>query len=315
MDDRRGRGRDRDLRDASVALERMAPVVRFGLLAVGSAVALDQIRPLVSDGQFTWGERRVIAAVTFVTLGGFAAAGWIGGQLLRAAGGLIGAVADGAEASERTARLIESQLVPRLDRAVAALERMASGPVDPRAARAAVEARRAIAEGRWSRAERLIGAFTHDHPLSLEASSLAGELAEARRGEAESLLSRLDGAMADDDAGAAITCRDELTRLIGGEELTDLDRRVVAWLARWVRRRARAGGADAPAIAALAADRFGDLDEGRALRDAVPALRRRAGLCPSCARPYRGRDEICPECAEEAAHRAVPGRSNPKGLT
>jgi hypothetical protein len=148
--------RDRSLRYSRHALERLAPVVRYGLLASGLAVALGQIRPLVADGQFTWGERRVIAVVTLVTLGGFALAAWVAGQLLRAAGGMIGAVSDGAEASLRTARLIETHLVPDLARAVAALEGLAQGPEAGPKAVATTEIRRAIGEGRWSRAERLI---------------------------------------------------------------------------------------------------------------------------------------------------------------
>ncbi len=58
----------------------MAPAVRFGLLAVGLAVAAAQVRPLVADAQFTWGERRVIGFVTLVTLGGFLGAGGLGSR-------------------------------------------------------------------------------------------------------------------------------------------------------------------------------------------------------------------------------------------
>ncbi len=142
--------RDRNLRDSRHALERLAPIVRYGLLAAGFAVALDRVRPLVADGQFTWGERRVIAAVTLVTLVGFALAAWIFGQLLRAAGGMIGAVADTAEASSRTARLIETRLVPDLARLAAALETLAQGSETGPESRAATEIRRAIGEGRWA---------------------------------------------------------------------------------------------------------------------------------------------------------------------
>ncbi len=304
--------RDRCLRDSRHAVERLAPIVRYGLLAVGFAVALGQIRPLVADGQFTWGERRVIAAVTLVTLGGFALAAWVADQLLRAVDGIIGVVADAAEASFRTARLIETRLVPDLARAVAALEGLAQGPEAGPETRAATEIRLAIGEGRWSRAERLIDAFGRDYPHAAQWPALVVELREARATEAESLRRSLDEAMAADDAGSAISCRDSLTRHLGGDELHDLDRRVVAWVARWVRRRARRGTAEVASVAALASDRFADTNEGRILRDSVAGLRRRAGLCPACARPYRGDGEACADCLAEQPRRPLPGRMKPR---
>ena len=309
-DDRPRPTRDRSLDDARRALERMAPAVRFGLLAVGLAVAAAQVRPLVADAQFTWGERRVIGFVTLVTLGGFALAGWVAGRLLRAAAGLIGAVADGAEAAVRTSQLIESRLVPSLERAAAAMEGLAAGPSGDPSVRAAADVRRAIREGRWTRAEALIEAFGRDHPDATEVTALTSELFAARRTEAESLRTNLDAALAADDPGSAITSRDALTRHIAGAELADLDARLIRWIARWVRSRTRGGSAEVAAVASLAADRFGDSDEGRALLAAVPGLRRRAGLCVGCARPHRGPDDLCLDCAAD-----IPSRPKRGGAT
>jgi hypothetical protein len=306
--------RDRSLQDAQRALARMAPVVRYGLIAVGFAVALDRLRPLVADGQFTWGERRVIAAVTLVVAGGFAMAGWAAGQLLQAAAGLIGAVAEGAEAAVRMGQIVESRLVPGVERAVAAIEALNAGSgADPLAPE--VDAvRRAISEGRWTRAERLLDAFARDHPQARQIAALTAALSAARGAEADALRAKLDAALADDDAGTAITCRDALTRHLGGPELADLDRRVVRWISRWVRLRARGEvSADVASVAALAADRFGDTDEGRALLAAVPTLRRKAGLCPKCARPYRGPGETCPDCAADQPTRPARG-ARPRGV-
>lgn len=307
--------RDRSLQDAQRALARMAPVVRYGLLAVGFAVALDRVRPLVSDGQFTWGERRVMAAVTLVVAGGFAVAGWAAGRLLEAAAGLIGAVAEGAAAAVRMGHLVESRLVPGIERAVAAIEALGSGTGDAPLPPEVDAVRRAISEGRWTRAERLLDAFARDHPHSPQVATLTAALSAARDAEAGSLRMKLDAALADDDPGTAITCRDALTRLLGGDELGDLDRGIVRWISRWVRRRARGEvSAEVAAVAALAADRFGDTDEGRSLLAAVPALRRKAGLCPECARPYRGAGEACPDCAADHPPRPSRGGARPRGV-
>jgi hypothetical protein len=101
----------------------MAPLVRFGLFAIGVSVFLNQVRGLVSDVQFTWGERRVMGIVALVTIGGFGLAGWVAGRLLKASADLIEVFIAGAEAAARTADLIELNLVPTLGRIAAALER------------------------------------------------------------------------------------------------------------------------------------------------------------------------------------------------
>src|SRR3954451_6716940 len=83
------------------ALVRAAPLVRFGLFAAGVSIFLDQVRPLTSDAQFTWGERRVMGVVALITIGGFGLAGWVAGKLLRAAADLIEVFVDGADAAGR----------------------------------------------------------------------------------------------------------------------------------------------------------------------------------------------------------------------
>jgi hypothetical protein len=130
-----GGARYQSLRHSQRVLERMAPLVRFGLFALGVSVFLDQVRGLVSDAQFTWGERRVMGIVALVTVGGFGLAGWVAGRLLKAAADLIDVFIAGAEAAARTADLIELHMVPALGRIALALEReRASAAVPPRSA-------------------------------------------------------------------------------------------------------------------------------------------------------------------------------------
>jgi hypothetical protein len=303
--------RNHALQDARRALNRAAPVVRYGLLLVGSAVVLDQIRPMVSDGQFTWGERRVAALVAAVTMVGFALAGWAAGWILKGAAELIGSVADGAEAAIRATYLMEAHLVPTLTRAAVALERLAASSPSDAATQAAEAVRRAIEEGRWTGAKKLLQDFARDHPQSPEAATLASELADARQAEADKLFVRLDAATLGEDPAEALDCRDKLTRHLSGEALRDLDLRVARWLAGWVRGRVRRGDIDADVadLAARGAERFSDTAEGRTLLAAVPDLRRRAGLCPGCARPYRGRADACPACLSASP----AGGVQPKG--
>jgi hypothetical protein len=137
-----GSRRYESLRQSQRVLERMAPLVRFGLFAIGVSLFLDQVRGLVSDAQFTWGERRVMGLVALVTIGGFGLGGWVAGRLLKAAADLIEVLIAAAESAARTADLIELNLVPTLGRIATALEREHPAPgAAPAESRGAVRPR------------------------------------------------------------------------------------------------------------------------------------------------------------------------------
>jgi hypothetical protein len=68
--DRPGPSRYQSLQASGRALARAAPLVRMGLFAVGVGLFLDQVRPLVSDAQFTWGKRRVMGDYLHAPEGG-----------------------------------------------------------------------------------------------------------------------------------------------------------------------------------------------------------------------------------------------------
>ncbi len=288
------------LRASRRALARSAPWVRFGLLSIGGAMALDAVQSLVSDAQFTWAERRIIGVVGLTYLGGFGLAGWVVGRLLTASAELIDVLVDQSEASGRAVALIEEHAIPTLGRIALALEKLpapaptpaASPPADPTA-----EAFRAIAEGRWGRADRLVGGFVRDHPGPEAAALLAG-LADARRRAVDGLRARLDAAVASGDHLRVVDLRDELTQHLRGPELEDLDGRLVRGLVDAIRKRVQAGTirADLADLAARVVDSFADTPEGATLRASIPNIRRSAGLCPRCGRPHRGQTDLCPRC-------------------
>ena len=116
------------LRKGRRTLALLAPLVQVGFLALGLAIFLDQSRSLLSDTQFTWGERRVMGIVALLALGGCGFAGWVIGRLIAVAGDVVDAMADTAEAAWRTTELIERQVVPALARIAAALEQGPAGP-------------------------------------------------------------------------------------------------------------------------------------------------------------------------------------------
>jgi hypothetical protein len=94
----------------------------LGVWGLGLALFLDQARTLLSDAQFTWGERQVMGIVALVTIGGCALGGWVLGRLLRSLGDLLEILVDSAEAAWRTGDLIEQHVVPLLGRIAASLE-------------------------------------------------------------------------------------------------------------------------------------------------------------------------------------------------
>jgi hypothetical protein len=108
-------------------LRILAPLVQFGFLGLGLSIFLDQSRSLLSDAQFTWGERSVMGIVALVAIGGSALAGWVIGRLIGIAAELFDAMADTAESARRTTELIEGQVVPALLRIASALEQSPSG--------------------------------------------------------------------------------------------------------------------------------------------------------------------------------------------
>ncbi|WP_435015812.1 hypothetical protein TA3x_003365 [Tundrisphaera sp. TA3] len=261
------------LRDARRSLARAAWWVRFGLFSAGVSMCLDQGRSLLSDAQFTWAERRIMGVVALTWLGGFALAGWVAGKLLSTSAELLDVFADQAEASARTAELLELHAVPALNRIALALEKATPPPAPPAATRpdpkaqAADAARRAIDSGRWGQADRLVGAFVRDHP-GPEAAALLAALDGAHRRAADDLRDRLEEARIRGDVEAAVDHRDALTQHLRGDPLRDLDRDLARWLAGEIRRQARDGVAR-PVVAARAArilDSLGDMPEVAPLR-------------------------------------------------
>jgi len=305
----RDSSRYESLRGSRRTLARIAPVVQLGLLSVGFSMFLDQARSLVSDAQFTWGERRIMGFVGLSYLASFGLGAWVVGKVLAASTGLIDVFIDQAESSARAVELIEEHAIPALGRLALALENPAvatpsAPPPSPRddKARAAELARKSIGEGRWTAAGRLVSAFVHDHP-GPDAARLMAELDDARVRAVVALRARVDAARKIGDAPAAIDARDALTELLRGSDLDDLDRSLVRWLVGVVQARVRAGTIrpDVAQLAARIADSFGDTPEAAALRASIPNIRRSAGLCPRCGRAHRGDSDLCPRCQTSPA--------------
>jgi hypothetical protein len=114
---------------------RIATLVQWSALSIGIGIFLNESRSLLSDAQFTWGERQIMGMVAIVSLGGCGLAGWVLGRLIRLVGELVDVLADGAEAAVRTSEMIERHVIPSLLRIAAAAERTADERNEPVTAR------------------------------------------------------------------------------------------------------------------------------------------------------------------------------------
>ena len=112
------------------------------------------------------------------------------------------------------------------------------------------------------------------------------------------IRTELAAAQAAGRAGRVIELRDSLTQHLRGEPLHALDRELALWMLNLVERRVQSGTIDVEVAGwvARALDSFGAMPEAEPLRVALPALRRRAGLCQKCGRPVRGQEVLCSDC-------------------
>jgi hypothetical protein len=293
-------------------------LVSYGLAAIGPILAaIHALGP--ATGRAPAANAWLVAApLALRDLVLFALLGWGAGQLLRLAAAGIDLVADRAEADRRMAELIERRVVPALERLAEAREPSPAPPADDGRARAMAEVRQAIEEGRWDRAERLARDVARDFPGAAGADRLAEEVAAGREAAVAALHARLDAAQEANDPDAVIGLRDELGRLLGEGPRADLDRRVVAWLMGLIQKRMWTGTVrtDVAELAAKVADHFGHTREGASLRASLPTLRRSAGLCARCGRPYTGIDDACPACLAGAGPAPAPREwgESPEGI-
>ncbi len=245
------------LRKGGKVLGRLALWVQLGFLILGMGLFIDQARDLLADAQFTWGERRVMAVIALVTLGGCGLAGWILGQLFRVSAQVIDVMADSAEAAWRAGDLIEQHLVPTLGRIALAMEEK-EGSAGQRAATPT-----STASG-GERAIRIELAAAQAAGRARRVFELRDSLTQHLRGEPLHVL----------DRELAIWMLNLVERRV---QAGTVDVELAGWVAR-------------------ALDSFGAMPEAEPLRVALPALRHRAGLCQKCGRPVRGQDAVCSDC-------------------
>lgn len=200
-------------------------------------------------------------------------------------------------------------LLDRLDRIAAVLEARPAAPTPTTAIDGLATMAAAIAEGRWADAEAMLA----EHPDHPRAARFAEELSAAREDAAADLRGKLEAAQAVNDPERVLELHGGLAPLLTAEALAEVEGAVVKWFLALIMRRLRGGtvGPDVADLAARVAERFPRSVEGASLRASLATLRRSAGLCPRCARPYRGIAEACPLCLASPATAGPPVEAAP----
>jgi hypothetical protein len=286
------------------AMVALAPFVKFGMLAIGILSFINTITGLSSGASFTETQRFQIRSNAAANLAFYGLIGWTLSALLRGLADALGALVDQARAAERTTAVVEVRLASALERMAAALERrpadtaVGSHPEeDPRAHQLA-DFRAAVEAAHWQRAAELARSFTARFPDDPEGAQLSPLLDEAKQAAAQSLFAKIDAAREAHDPERVLDLRDLLTPLLPADALRTLDRELAGWCMSVIQKRLRTGtmSVDVATLAGRVAESLDTTIEGASLRAALPTLRRSAGLCARCARPYTGIEDACPEC-------------------
>lgn len=260
--------------------------MRLALLAIGLAFFLDRLASWGASASPMSAPALGTACSGILFLVGFV-------LLARALGGpwRLESVSAPLIPDDRLARLLEAaENLTRQDREFSQerSDRLAS----------IAEIRLAVDEGRLDVAGRLLDRFRADHPEAGDWDVLTAEIQQATDRRVSELRSQIDASRAVGDADRVMDLRDEISPLLSEEERRAFDRQTLSWVMGLIQRRLRSGTVrtDVASLAARVAERFGDTLEGASLRASLPTLRRSAGLCPKCAKPYNGAAEACLAC-------------------
>ena len=172
----------------------------------------------------------------------------------------------------------------------------------PGAASQLAEIRRLLRDHDWDAATEAVRVFRDEHPADPRSAEASGELERAMQAALGRLEAQLQAAREVNDPDQVLEIHGRMAPLLDEERRNSLDVELARWFLSIVHRRLRTGRiqADVVALADRIAEGFGHTTDGASLRASLPTLRRSAGLCPRCAKPYTGVAQACPECLKPA---------------
>ena len=221
--------------------------------------------------------------------------------VLHAAGSLLAAVpvrALGAWLDSRapgTAGVFAASTAPLAQPPAAAIEAEPDreSPADPLG-----EVRRLIDAGEWDEAAERARALAVERAGEPGVAAVVEEVEKGRRAAGLRLREEMQAAREVNDPSRVLDLYESAPRVLDEEDRRELEQDLAKWFLTLVHRRLRSGvlQVDVVTLVDRVSEKFGHTKEGASLRAALPTLRRGAGLCPRCAKPYVGFSEACPEC-------------------
>ncbi|WP_254053498.1 hypothetical protein [Singulisphaera sp. GP187] len=274
----------------------MAPWLQAGFLAIGLLSALGSSSALINGPALPRSVKLSLILEALTRVCALTLIGWLIAQLVRVLATALDAHASRVETAESAERLVISalgRLAEVLERSATLAPSFVPVPANP-----ATEIGKAIQEAKWDHAGTLIREFIATHPGEPDGPRLTREFETARALEARGLRGKLDAAREANDPDRVLELRDALRPLLDEEALLALDLDLTRWLMALIQKRLRTGTirVDVVELATKVAERFDHTSEGASLRASLPTLRRCAGLCARCGKPYTGIDDACPEC-------------------
>ncbi|WP_165247944.1 hypothetical protein [Paludisphaera soli] len=166
------------------------------------------------------------------------------------------------------------------------------------AAAKVAEVRRLIREGEWEAADERAHAFAAEQTADPRGPALLEELERSRRDAADRWREQLRAAREVNDAARVLELYEGAPPVLDDPSRRELDRELAGWFLSSVHRRLRSGLLQVEVVTLVerVSSTFGHTKEGASLRAALPTLRRGAGLCARCGKPYAGLADACPAC-------------------
>jgi hypothetical protein len=124
----------------------------------------------------------------------------------------------------------------------------------------------------------------------------------------EDRLAELKAAREVNDPTRVLELYRDIAPELDAEPRRVLQSEVAEWFITVIYRRLRTGKIQAEVVdlAGRFAESFAATAQGASVRAALPMLRRSAGLCPRCVKPYTGTGQACPECLRSGRTSSVP---------
>ncbi|WP_165064071.1 hypothetical protein [Paludisphaera rhizosphaerae] len=173
------------------------------------------------------------------------------------------------------------------------------------------EVRRLLAAEDWEAADQLVLELQAEDGDSPQLARMVDETTTARNKAAERWRGLLQAAREVNDPARVLELYETRPTIFDEQTRRELDLDLAKWFLTYVHHRLRSGGLqiDLVGLVDRASDALGHTKDGASLRAALPTLRRGAGLCARCAKPYTGFSEACPECLgrPEPAPPVIPG--------